>query len=46
LDGKAPDPILQPNDIVYLPPVPLKQLIGSGGLGTLLGIVDLALVFR
>jgi len=46
LDGKAPDPILQPNDIVYLPPVPLKQLIDSGGLGTVLGIVDLALVFR
>jgi polysaccharide export outer membrane protein len=46
LDGKAPDPILQPNDIVYLPPVPLKQLIQSGGLGTVLGIIDLALVFR
>jgi polysaccharide export outer membrane protein len=46
LDGKAPDPILEPNDIVYLPPVPLKQLITSGGLGTILGIVDLALVFR
>jgi polysaccharide export outer membrane protein len=46
LDGKAPDPILQPNDIVYLPPVPLKQLITSGGLGTILGIVDLALIFR
>jgi polysaccharide export outer membrane protein len=46
LDGKVPDPILQPNDIVYLPPVPLKQLITSGGLGTILGIVDLALVFR
>jgi polysaccharide biosynthesis/export protein len=46
LDGKAPDPILQPNDIVYLPPVPFKQLITSGGLGTILGLVDLALVFR
>jgi polysaccharide export outer membrane protein len=46
LDGKAPDPILQPNDIVYLPPVPFKQLIESGGLGTVLGIVDLALIFR
>jgi polysaccharide export outer membrane protein len=46
LDGRVPDPILQPNDIVYLPPVPLKQLITSGGLGTILGIVDLALVFR
>lgn len=46
LAGKVPDPILQPNDIVYLPPVPLKQLIESGGLGTVLGIVDLALIFR
>jgi polysaccharide biosynthesis/export protein len=46
LDGKVPDPILQPNDIVYLPAVPFKQLITSGGLGTILGIVDLALVFR
>jgi polysaccharide export outer membrane protein len=46
LNGKIPDPILQPNDIVYLPPVPLKQLITSGGLGTLLGLVDFALLFR
>jgi polysaccharide export outer membrane protein len=43
LNGKAPDPILEPNDIVYLPPVPLKQLLNSGGLGTILSIVDLAL---
>jgi polysaccharide export outer membrane protein len=42
LNGKVPDPILQPNDIIYLPPVPLKQLLSSGGLGTILGIVDLA----
>jgi polysaccharide biosynthesis/export protein len=46
LDGKVPDPILQPNDIVYLPPVPLKQLLSSGGLGTILGIVDLAIALR
>jgi polysaccharide export outer membrane protein len=46
LNGKVPDPILQPNDIVYLPPVPLKQLLTSGGLGTVLGLVDLALTFR
>lgn len=46
LNGKVPDPILQPNDIVYLPPVPFKQLITSGGIGTILGLVDLALVFR
>jgi len=31
---------------VYLPPVPLKELITSGGLGTILGLVDFALVFR
>ena len=44
LDGKVPDPILEPNDIIYLPPVPLKELLSSGGLGTLLGIADLAIV--
>jgi polysaccharide export outer membrane protein len=43
LDGKAPDPILQPNDIVYLPPSPLKQVFSSGAVGTILGIVDMAL---
>lgn len=45
LDGKAPDPILAPNDIIYLPPVPFKQLITSGGLGTILGLASLALTF-
>ena len=45
LNGKVPDPILQPNDIVYLPPVPLKQLVTSGGLGTILSIASLALTF-
>jgi polysaccharide export outer membrane protein len=43
LDGKVPDPILQPNDIVYLPPVPFKQLLSSGGLSTLLGVTSLAI---
>lgn len=42
LDGKVPDPILQPNDIVYLPRVPLKEFLTSGGLGTVLGIASLA----
>jgi polysaccharide biosynthesis/export protein len=41
LNGRVPDPILQPNDIVYLPPVPLKTLLSSGGLGTILSIADL-----
>ncbi len=44
LNGKVPDPILEPNDIVYLPSSPLKQLVTSGGLGTILGIADLAIV--
>ncbi len=46
LNGKVPDPILQPNDIIYLPPVPLKTLLSSGGVGTILGIVDLAIALR
>lgn len=43
LNGKVPDPIIEPNDIVYLPPVPLKTLISSGALGTLLGVASLAI---
>ncbi len=43
LNGKDPDPILQPNDIVYLPPVPLKQVLSGGAIGTILGVADLAL---
>jgi polysaccharide export outer membrane protein len=42
LDGKAPDPILQPNDIVYLPPSALKTFFSSGTLGTILGVTSLA----
>jgi polysaccharide biosynthesis/export protein len=43
LNGQAPDPILEANDIVYLPPVPFKQLLSSGALGTVLGIASLAI---
>lgn len=43
LNGKVPDPILAPNDIVYLPPVPFKTLLSSGALGTLLGVASLAI---
>ena len=46
LDGKVPDPILQPNDIVYLPAVPFKQFLSSGALGTTLGLVSLAVALR
>jgi polysaccharide export outer membrane protein len=41
LHGKDPDPILQPNDIVFLPDSAIKASISNGSLGTLLGIVSL-----
>ena len=42
--GKAPDPVLQADDIVFLPSNPMKAAIKSGGISTLLAIVSL-LVF-
>lgn len=41
LYGKDPDPILQPNDIVFLPPSALKASITNGSVGTLLGAASL-----
>jgi polysaccharide export outer membrane protein len=43
LYGQAADPILQPNDIVFLPNSTLKSSIGNGSLGTLLGVVGLVI---
>ena len=40
--GKAPDPILQPNDILYLPSSVLKVAIQQGGIGAILGAASLA----
>jgi polysaccharide export outer membrane protein len=40
--GKAPDPILQPNDILYLPSDVLKVAIQQGGVGAVLGAASLA----
>ncbi len=42
--GKAPDPVLQADDIIFLPPSYLKQVLLSGGIGTVLGIASLAIV--
>jgi len=39
--GKAPDPVLQPDDIVFLPTSAFKSALKNGGLGTLLGVVSL-----
>lgn len=41
LYGKDPDPILQANDIVFLPDSALKASIGNGSIPTLLGVVSL-----
>jgi len=41
--GKAPDPVLQPNDILYLPSSTLKVAIQQGGIGVLLGAASLAM---
>ena len=41
LHGKDPDPILQADDILFLPDSAFKASISNGSLGTLLGIVSL-----
>jgi polysaccharide export outer membrane protein len=41
MDGKAPDPVLQADDIVLLPTSNMKAAIKGGGLGTLVGIGSL-----
>jgi polysaccharide export outer membrane protein len=38
--GKAPDPILQPNDILFLPDSVIKSSVSNGTLGTLFGVVS------
>jgi len=44
--GKAPDPVLQADDVVFLPTNALKSVLKSGGIGTLLGIVSILVAFR
>ena len=41
IQGKAPDPILQADDIIFLPSSTVKAAIKNGGVSTLLGIVSL-----
>ena len=42
--GESPDPVLQAEDIVFLPTQSMKAAIKNGGIGTLLGIVSILLV--
>jgi len=44
INGKVPDPVLQAEDIVFLPTNPMKAAIKSGGLSTLLGIASVLVV--
>jgi polysaccharide biosynthesis/export protein len=44
--GKAPDPVLQADDVVFLPTNNLKSVIKSGGIGALLGIVSILIALR
>jgi polysaccharide export outer membrane protein len=44
MNGKAPDPVIQAEDIIFLPTSSMKAAIKSGGIGTLLGIVSILLV--
>jgi polysaccharide biosynthesis/export protein len=40
INGKIPDPVLQAEDIVFLPTDPMKSVIKNGGISTLLAIVS------
>jgi polysaccharide export outer membrane protein len=44
LQGKDPDPILQTDDIVFLPNSLMKSAIKSGGLSTLIGFASILVV--
>jgi polysaccharide export outer membrane protein len=44
MDGKAPDPVLQADDIVLLPTSAMKAAIKGGGIGTLVGIGSLLVI--
>jgi len=43
-NGQAPDPVLQAEDIVFLPTSPMKAAISSGGISTLLGIASVLIL--
>jgi polysaccharide export outer membrane protein len=44
LDGKAPDPVLQADDIVYLPSDNVKAAIKSGGINVVTSLASLLIV--
>jgi polysaccharide biosynthesis/export protein len=44
IEGKAPDPVLQAEDIVFLPTNQMKAAIKSGGISTLLSIASILIL--
>jgi polysaccharide export outer membrane protein len=44
INGSAPDPVLQADDIVLLPTNPMKAAIKSGGISTLIGLASIMIV--
>lgn len=44
LRGKDPDPVLQADDIIFLPTNSVKAALKNGGIGTLVAIADLAII--
>jgi polysaccharide export outer membrane protein len=44
INGQAPDPVLQADDIVFLPTSNMKGAIKFGGIGTLLGLASILIV--
>jgi polysaccharide export outer membrane protein len=44
MNGKDPDPVLQVDDIVFLPSDAMKAAIKSGGLGTAIGLASILIV--
>ena len=44
INGKAPDPVLQSEDIVFLPTNQMKAAIKGGGISTLLGIASILIL--
>jgi len=44
INGQAPDPVLEAEDIVFLPTSSMKAAIKSGGISTLLGIASILIL--
>lgn len=44
MQGKSPDPVLEPEDIVFLPTNQMKAAIKSGGISTLLGLASVLVI--